>query len=223
MNTSAAAVAAPGGSTADERGVKPHEAPPDTPEFGMWVFLASEILFFGGLLVAYAYGRLQWPAGFGEASRHTDVVLGTLNTAVLLTSSALVALAVACGERPRQQRRVWWLLALSAALGIAFLVIKGMEYRKEWHEQLFPGPGFELRGTAGAELFFTLYFFMTALHALHLFIGVCVLGVFAWGTAKQRAWAPPRRVEVAALYWHFVDIVWIFLYPLLYLVSRHQS
>lgn len=213
--------AAISGTAPEERGVKPQQAPRDTPEFGMWVFLASEILFFGGLLVAYGYGRLHWPTGFGTASRHTDVVLGTLNTAVLLTSSALVAFAVACGERPKQRHRVWWLLALSAALGVAFIVIKGMEYRKEWHEHLFPGPGFELADTHGAELFFMLYFFMTALHALHLFIGVCVLGVFAWGTAKARDWAPPRRIEVAALYWHFVDIVWIFLYPLLYLVDRH--
>ena len=209
------------GTAPDKHGVQPHEAPPDTPEFGMWVFLASEILFFGALLVAYGYGRLHWPTGFGAASQHTDVVLGTLNTAVLLTSSALVALAVVSSEQPNQRRRVWWLLAISAALGVAFLAIKGIEYRSEWQEQLFPGPAFALRSTAGAELFFTLYFFTTALHALHLLIGVCVLGVFAWGAAKQRAWALPQRIEVAALYWHFVDIVWIFLYPLLYLIDRH--
>jgi cytochrome c oxidase subunit 3 len=122
-----------------------------------------------------------------------------------------------------EPRRRWapWLLGASALLGIAFLAIKGIEYRKEWHESLFPGSGFELKGTRGAELFFMLYFVMTALHALHLLIGVGVLGVFAWGTLLMRRWALPHRVEVAGLYWHFVDIVWIFLYPLLYLVNRH--
>lgn len=198
------------------------ELPHDTAQLGMWVFLATEVLFFGGLLVAYLYGRTHWPQGFAAASRHTDVVLGTLNTGVLLTSSALVALAVACDEHAPRRTWVPWLLGAAAALGVAFLVIKGMEYRKEWHEGLFPGPGFELAGTPGAELFFMLYFVMTGLHALHLLIGIGLLGVFGYGTQRMRPWAPARRVEVAGLYWHFVDIVWIFLYPLLYLVSRHS-
>jgi cytochrome c oxidase subunit 3 len=205
-------------------GLRPDELaqrqPGDTAQLGMWVFLASEVLFFGGLLLAYLYGRTHWPQGFGEGSRHTDVVLGTLNTGMLLTSSALVALAVASHEHA--PRRGWgpWLLAAGAALGLAFLAIKGVEYRQEWREGLFPGPGFALAQTPGAELFFMLYFVMTALHALHLFIGVVLLAVFSWGAGQVRAWAPQRRLEVAGLYWHFVDVVWIFFYPLLYLVSR---
>lgn len=195
-------------------------SPQDTAELGMWVFLATEVLFFGGLLMAYLYGRTHWPQGFGEASRHTDVVLGTLNTALLLTSSALVALAVACHEHAPRRGWVPWLLGASAALGAAFLAIKGIEYRKEWHEGLFPGPGFALARTQGAQLFFMLYFVTTALHALHLLIGIGLLGVFTWGSAQLKPWAPQRRLEVAGLYWHFVDVVWIVLYPLLYLVSR---
>jgi cytochrome c oxidase subunit 3 len=192
----------------------------DTAQLGMWIFLATEVLFFGGLFAAYLYGRTHWPPGFAAASRHTDVLLGTVNTALLLTSSALVALAMVCDEEAERRRWVSWLLGASAALGLAFLVIKGIEYRQEWHEGLFPGPGFALAGTPGAELFFMLYFVTTALHGLHLLIGIALLAVFAWGSARLAPWAPHRRLEVAGLYWHFVDIVWIFLYPLLYLVSR---
>jgi cytochrome c oxidase subunit III len=197
------------------------EPPREIGQLGMWVFLASEVLFFGGLFLAYLYGRTHWPQGFAEASRHTDVVLGTLNTGVLLTSSAIIALAVACAESPAHRRWTARLLWLTAALGVVFLVIKGMEYRKEWHEHLFPGPGFAL-ATSGAQLFFMLYFVVTALHAVHLTIGILGVAAFAWGCGRLRPWAPPRRIDTMALYWHFVDIVWIFLYPLLYLVERHS-
>lgn len=192
-----------------------------TGAFGMWVFLASEVLFFGGLFVAYLYGRTHWPEGWAAASRRTDVVLGTVNTAVLLTSSALVALAVACDEHPRRRRRVGLLLGATAALGLAFLAIKGVEWHADWKERLVPGASFALAGVPGAQEFFALYFVMTGLHAVHMMVGVGALAAFAWGRARRRAWAAAPHVEVAALYWHFVDVVWIFLYPLLYLVSRH--
>lgn len=208
MNT--AAVAAPQGE----------QDTADRARMGMWVFLASEVLFFGGLFMAYTYGRSHWPAGFAAGSRETHVVLGTVNTALLLTSSALVALAVTCGQLRAHRLWVPWLLAGGAALGVAFLAIKGVEYRKEWLEQLVPGARFRLRGTPGAELFFVLYFLTTGLHALHLTVGIGVLTVFVWGTHRARSWALPRRIETAGLYWHFVDVVWIFLYPLLYLAGR---
>ncbi len=197
--------------------------PEDEPEIGklgMWVFLASEVLFFGGLFLAYLYGRTHWPQGWMEASRRTDVVLGTLNTAVLLTSSAVVALAVACEEPPRHRRWTVRLLALTAALGLAFLVIKGVEWHAEWDEHLFPGPSFSL-DVPGAQAFFLLYFVMTGLHGMHMAFGIAALAILARGRSRERAWAGARQLEVAALYWHFVDIVWIFLYPLLYLVQRH--
>ena len=193
----------------------------ETAELGMWVFIATEILFFGGLFFAYLYGRTHWPEGFAAAGRRTDVLLGTLNTAVLLTSSFAVALAVAAAEHDRR-RWVARLLWLTAALGVVFLVIKGTEYRHEWSEHLFPGPGFALAATPGAELFFVLYFLTTGLHALHLTIGIVLMGAFAAGTEHASGWAHPPRLQVAALYWHFVDVVWIFLYPLLYLIVRHS-
>jgi len=188
---------------------------------GMWLFLGTEVLFFGGLFVAYTWGRFTWPDGFADASRHTHVVIGTVNTGLLLTSSALVALAVLFSEAPEQRRNAGWLLAAAAALGIAFLGLKGFEYMKEFQEHLVPGLNFRLANEEGAVLFFVLYFVMTGLHALHLAIGVVVLGVFALGCHRERPWALPRRVEIAGLYWHFIDVVWIVLYPLLYLVSRH--
>lgn len=204
--------------------------PPDTREayatadFGMWVFIGSEILFFGALLLSYAYGRSQWPAGFAAASRQTDVLLGTFNTALLLSSSFCAALAVAAreaGDAVRTSR----LLMLTASMGVAFLAVKGIEYRKEWHEGLFPGPGFHLPGAAtvpqGAQLFFAFYFVATGLHALHVAIGAALVAWLAVGQRRGRPWAGGASVATAALYWHFVDIVWVLLYPLLYLVGRH--
>jgi cytochrome c oxidase subunit 3 len=197
--------------------------PPASAEigrFGMWIFLGTELLFFGGLLFAYLYGRTHWPQGFAAASRHTHVGLGTLNTALLLTSSAVIALAVACSEHLPHRRWVARLLWLTAILGGVFMLVKGIEYAKEWHEGLVPGAGFTLH-EPGAQLFFLLYFLMTGVHALHLAIGIAAVAVFARACSRDRAWAAPRRIDVLALYWHFVDVVWIFLYPLIYLVERH--
>jgi len=215
-----AMVAAPGAAPARAE-ARPSRERLETAELGMWLFLATEVLFFGGLFVAYGYGRLRSPAGWALAARHTDVVLGTLNTAVLLTSSALVALAVAAAEHG-QVRWIARLLWGTAALGLVFLAIKGIEWHAEWNEGLFPGRGFALARVPGAELFFVVYFLATGLHALHLAVGVVLVATFAVGSARRREWAGPPRLQVAGLYWHFVDVVWIFLYPLLYLVLRHS-
>jgi cytochrome c oxidase subunit III len=188
---------------------------------GIWIFLATEILFFGGLWMAYLYGRSHWPEGFALAGLHTHVVLGTVNTALMLSSSVLVAMAVSC-TRYLQRSTVALLLVASAALGALFLGLKVFEYVLEWREGLLPGPAFALASIAGAQLFFMLYFVMTSLHALHLVIGIGLLGAFAWAIHRHSRWADaPQRLEAAGLYWHFVDVVWIVLYPLLYLQGRH--
>jgi len=189
---------------------------------GVWVFLMTELMFFGPLLFGYFYGRIEYGNGFAEASRHTDVILGTLNTALLLTSSAAMAAAVAARARgaTRAARR---LLLATLLLGAAFLVVKCCEYASEWHEHLFPGAGFAFPGphAAAVRYFYFLYFALTAVHALHLIAGMAMVATFAIALRRgAHAFAAPRRVELAGLYWHFVDIVWIFLYPLLYLLGR---
>ena len=194
--------------------------------FGMWVFIASELLFFGPLLFGYLYLRVHYPEASAAASRHTDYLLGTSNTAVLLTSSFLMALAghaAESGKRSRAMRLLWAV----AALGFVFLVLKGWEYHKDFQENLFPGSGFRpehggrLQQMPGMQLFFILYFVLTGLHAVHLTIGILVCLAMAWRLRRP----PPvgvsaDAIEYAGLYWHFVDVVWIFLYPLLYLVGR---
>jgi len=193
---------------------------------GMWVFLVTEVLFFGGLFTAYVVYRWSWAADFARASRRLDVTLGTVNTAVLIASSLTMALAVRAAQLGRRRGVVGFLLG-TMGLGSVFLGIKLLEYSHKAHEHLFPGPGFRFEGAADlrpAELFFSLYFAMTGLHALHMIVGIGVLGALLWPAARGRFTAASHNwVEGAGLYWHFVDLVWIFLFPLLYLVGRHGS
>jgi cytochrome c oxidase subunit 3 len=186
---------------------------------GMWAFLATEVLFFGALFVAYLIYLTAYPGAFGEASAHLDVLRGAINTAVLLTSSLTVALAVHAAEE-RSRRRLLLFLLATMALGIVFLGIKASEYYTEYEEQLIPGLNFVWEGTdpQHAQLFFSFYFIMTGLHALHMIIGIAVVAVMAaltWRTRFPQGSAP---IERFGLYWHFVDVVWIFLFPLLYLI-----
>jgi cytochrome c oxidase subunit III len=191
-----------------------------TMAFGMWVFLTTETLFFGVLFFAYVIMRLRYADGFAAASRHTDMLLGTLNTAVLLTSSVTMAIAVDAAKIGRA-RLCATLLSATAALGIVFLAIKGYEYHAEYVEHLFPGRGFESVRIAGMQTFFWLYFVMTGFHALHLLIGVALVALMAARVSRLAFVAQsPASIENAGLYWHFVDIVWIFMYPALYLVAR---
>jgi cytochrome c oxidase subunit 3 len=191
---------------------------------GMWVFLVTEIMFFGGLFMCYLVYRAASPEAFKEASHHLNVVWGTLNTAVLICSSLTMALAVRAAQTslpPRTQ--VGWIGA-TWFLGAVFLGIKAIEYSDKFRDGLVPGPYFEWHGKypAGAEMFYSLYFAMTGLHALHMVVGLgimTVIGAMAWRRQFDSTYYTP--VEVSGLYWHFVDIVWIFLFPLLYLIGRH--
>lgn len=196
----------------------------ESATLGMWVFINTEVMIFGGLFLGYFVYRSLYPDAFGAASKHLDLALGTVNTAILLTSSFTMALAVHAAEA-RARRSVQAFLAATAALGAVFLAIKGYEYHKEFAENLAPflGQPFQWPGNdpGRAELFFNLYFAMTGLHALHLAGGIMLVAwlmVYA-GRRRDRA-AVDRRVENVGLYWHLIDVVWVLLYPTLYLIDR---
>jgi cytochrome c oxidase subunit 3 len=195
----------------------------EAASLGMWVFLATEVLFFGGLFAAYMIYRVWYPSAFGEASRSLDIYLGTINTVILITSSLTMALAVHAAATGRRGALLG-LLVLTMVLGAAFLGIKGIEYYQKFVEHHVPGPGFHFEGTEPihTQIFFSLYFMMTGLHALHMIIGMGIMTVMlfmAWRRMFSPEWYTP--IEVSGLYWHFVDIIWIFLFPLLYLIDRH--
>jgi len=200
--------------------VQQHEA----SGLGMWVFLLTEILFFGGLFTIYTVYRSLYPEAFGHASSTLDIELGTINTAVLIGSSLTMALAVHTAQVSRNGRLVALFLFATIALGSVFLGIKAIEYAQKFHEHHVPGPFFHYEGAdpQQSELFFCLYFLMTGLHAIHMVIGVGILSVLGVMALRGR-FGPDyyTPVELTGLYWHFVDIVWIFLFPLLYLVERH--
>lgn len=190
---------------------------------GMWVFLVTEVLFFGGLFATYSVYRSWYPQAFAAASHEMVVWAGTLNTVVLITSSLTMALAVHAAQLG-ERRLVLLLLAATMVLGAAFLGVKAFEYYTEFREHHLPGGGFEFepKYAREAQLFFSLYFLMTGLHAVHMIIGLglmAVMFVWTWRGIVTREYYSP--IEVSGLYWHFVDIVWIFLFPLLYLIGRH--
>jgi len=194
----------------------------EAAHLGMWTFLATEVLFFGGLFLAYLVYRHFYFDAFAAASRHTNVLFGTINSIILLTSSLTMALAVfSAAENYRRSVTRW--LSLTLLLGAAFLVVKGFEYHKDIAGHLVPGPTFDPALPSQAQIFFWLYWTMTGLHALHLLIGLALLTVMFFlarrGTFSANYHTP---LTLAGLYWHFVDVVWLFLFPLLYLVQRHS-
>jgi len=189
---------------------------------GMWLFLAQEVMFFGGLFMAYLLYRVWYPAAWAEGSQELDITLGGVNTVVLIGSSLTMAFAVRCAQLGQNKATRNWLI-LTMALGMVFVVIKGFEYAHKFEMLHVPGPNFVFHGPHAdqVEIFLSLYFMMTGLHALHMLIGFGILAWIAWMAHKQK-FSPEwnSHVEMAGLYWHFVDIVWIFLFPLLYLVDR---
>jgi cytochrome c oxidase subunit 3 len=195
----------------------------EAANLGMWAFLATEILFFGGLFLGYTVYRAAYPAAFAEGSHHLDIALGSVNTAVLIGSSLTMALAVHSAQVGKRQALVGF-LGLTMLLGLVFLSIKFVEYGHKFAEALVPGAHFVYSGPSApqVQLFVAFYFIMTGLHALHMVIGIGLLGVLAWLAWRDHFSAQYYTpVEIAGLYWHFVDIVWIFLFPLLYLIGRH--
>ena len=196
----------------------------DAATLGMWLFLATEILFFGGLFLAYSVYKYRFFPAFIEGSRELDVMLGATNTVILLTSSLTMALAVRNAQLGAR-RGLIVCLALTLLLGLAFMGVKAVEWHAKWEHHLIPGPNFADIGphSRHAQLFFMLYFVMTGLHAVHVLVGLAVMAVliiFAARKTFSREYYTP--VELSGLYWHFVDIIWIYLFPLLYLLGFHH-
>jgi cytochrome c oxidase subunit III len=212
---------------------------------GMWVFLVTEIMFFGGMFLAYSLYRTLFPAAFASASNHLDITLGAVNTGVLILSSFTMAMAVYFTQNGKRRPQILCLV-MTLLLGLTFLGIKAVEYHDKYTDRLIPGrlipsapfgpavnehgqppdhhkltlmPGATLRQV---EMFYWIYFAMTGMHALHMIIGAGLLTFLLIYSLKGR-FDPEYHspVEVVGLYWHFVDIIWIFLFPLLYLLGRH--
>jgi len=199
----------------------------DASTLGMWIFLITEIMFFGGMFAAYTVYRTWYPTVFAVASTSLNAPIGAANTCILLFSSFTMVMAVRAGQLGHQKMIVLFLV-LTLLFGFAFLGVKAVEWNEKFEEHHIPGQAaFHLEGLpatqqGNAQLFFSLYFAMTGLHALHMVIGAGILMVLIWQARKGRfhaAYYTP--VDVAGLYWHFVDIIWIFLFPLLYLIDRH--
>ena len=233
----------------------------ETSILGMWAFLATEIMFFGGLFAAYSVYRALYPADFSAASRHLNVILGAINTGILLCSSLTMALAVHASQT-REMRKVVIFLLATMGFGSCFLGIKAYEWYDDYQQNLMPGVNFDwekaqahrgnlkagdeakpLEGLASsrqsadaqvpagseaptavpagrAQLFFLLYFLMTGLHGVHMVIGIVLVGIITFLTWKRwLSGGGETQIEVTGLYWHFIDVVWVFLYPLLYLID----
>lgn len=197
---------------------------------GMWAFLITEIMFFGGMFLAYILYRSKYPVDFAYASAHLNWKLGAVNTVVLIVSSLTMALAVYYSQVGNRKWLIICLL-LTMVLGATFLVIKGFEYHEKYVTHHIPGFGFQWVEANGeplpgvpnhVQLFYWIYFAMTGVHALHMIIGLGIMAVLVWMAARGR-FTPEYHspVEISGLYWHFVDIVWIFLFPLLYLLGAH--
>jgi cytochrome c oxidase subunit III len=221
----------------DNRALRHHfateEQQRDSASIGMWVFLGTEVMFFGGLFCSYLIYRLMYFGDFAAASKTIDPILGGTNTAVLICSSLTVVLAIWAAQTGRRALLIA-MLVVTMLFGFAFLGIKGYEYYNKFVEHHVPGASFSfdhvpIPGHPGeyanpyhAQIYFALYFIMTGLHALHMIIGIGIFTWLLWAACKGR-FTPEYHtpLEMGGLYWHFVDIIWIYLFPLLYLIDRH--
>jgi cytochrome c oxidase subunit III len=226
----------------------------ETSTLGMWIFLMTEVLFFGGLFMTYTINRHAYSAAFGMGGNTLDLKLGGLNTVILIMSSLTMAMSVWAAQVGKKKQVTAFLIA-TLILGTAFLGVKAIEYKQKYDHHLIPGRSFDISFCVNnpsacgltasgleaekkeiaeafardpelnshAQLYFSLYFGMTGLHALHMVIGA---GLLVWLIVESLAqrYGPGYNtpVEVTGLYWHFVDIVWIYLFPLLYLIDRHN-
>ena len=193
---------------------------------GMWVFLLTEIMFFGGMFCAYTVYRTMYHQAFATTSKYMAPQWGALNTAVLICSSLTMALAVRSAQIGARRALIWFII-LTMIFGAAFLGVKAIEYHEHWVDHKVPGFGFEYEQQQyfhQAQILFCFYFFMTGFHALHMVVGLGLMSFLLYKSVRG-AFGPAyyTPVEICGLYWHFVDIVWIFLFPLLYLIGESRG
>jgi len=189
---------------------------------GMWVFLVTEVMFFGGMFMAYMLYRSMYPDAWLAGSNELNEILGGVNTLVLIVSSLTMALAVRAAQVGARMAQIANLI-LTIVFGTIFLVVKYFEYAAKFEHHLVPGANFDPTREPAQQLFFSLYFMLTGIHALHMVVGIVLLFIIlrmAWQNKFNAEYFAP--VEVTGLYWHFVDLVWIFLFPLLYLIGKHH-
>ena len=195
----------------------------ETATIGMWIFLITEVMLFGGLFSAYTVYRMSDPQAFDAGSSHMEIWLGATNTAVLLCSSFTMALAVWSAEAGKPGRLALFLV-LTMIIGAIFLVIKFTEYYLHYQDHKVPGFWFEYHGISArhVEMFFVFYFIMTCLHALHMTVGLGILSVLLFRTIIGTFSAEYHTtIDLGGLYWHFIDIVWVFLYAIFYIPGLH--
>jgi len=188
-------------------------------KLGMWLFIFTELLLFGGLFIVYSVYRFRNPEAFHLAANELDVTIGTINTVILLVSSMTIAMSTTAIQK-KDKRATLFLIGVTMVLGLVFLVNKYFEWSGKIGHGIFPGSPLLSELGQGDTLFFGLYFFMTGLHALHIIAGMVVLGFGFAGVRKERlTFNNFQLLENGGLYWHLVDIIWIFLFPLFYLVT----
>ncbi len=187
---------------------------------GMLVFLASEVLLFAALFTLYAALRYEHPHAFAFGINHNPKLLGSLNTAILITSSLTIALSVRALEKGRRTLALWG-IAITVLFAAAFLVVKGIEYSEHFGEGIYPGGRgrFLAEHDVGLSIFYTLYYLLTGTHAIHVVIGMSVLSWLGYATYRGKLMSSATAVDLGALYWHLVDLIWIFLWPLFYLTG----
>ncbi len=198
----------------------------DASTLGLWIFLITEVMFFGGMFLAYSIYRSRYPHVFAVASTSLNVYIGAANTIVLLCSSLTMVLAVRAASLGSRRALILFLV-LTLLLGGVFLGVKAYEWNNKFVEHHVPGPTFHFDELSAneqgvAQIFFSLYFAMTGLHALHMVVGVGIMSTLIYQSYKGKFSAEYMTpVDISGLYWHFVDIIWIYLFPLLYLIDRH--
>ena len=194
-------------------------APGASGKLGMWLFIATETILFGGMFLLYSMYRMKNPEAFHSGSLELSRFFGTLNTCILITSSFTVAMAIHSLHNSKKRQTIIYLMA-TIGFAFGFLIVKSFEWTEKFHHGLYPGAKVLMSKAHGEILYFGLYYMMTGLHAVHVIVGICVLSfMLVWVVRGKLSAERPVYLQNSGLYWHLVDLIWIFLFPLFYLIT----